>query len=101
MEQCKTKRPEKLCPEMIEGVCSLRNTFHGECHEVVKECIDNKCPEIEEFGEKKFCKLYYWPHLKWRMGATCPSIYYKVHGIGGASKHKLNPLKKSKRNRGR
>ena len=96
MHTCSTIKTGRTCIFMKKSGCGYNG---GQCHPVVDACQD--CGKIESFPNGNFCRVFAEPALKWSPGPCNMS----TNGNGKEEKEtptkKLNPLKASKRSKGK
>ncbi len=91
---CQTVKEGNSCLFMKKSGCSFNG---GSCHPVVEQC--EGCKNIIEFSAEKFCASFPEPSAKWAYGACNLATHVKKEIA--TDKHKVNPLKASKRGNGR
>ncbi len=65
---------------------------------IVESC--NGCERVKEFQGEWFCSTYPYPASKWRNG-SCNFATHVKRDLGKSAQAKLNPIKASKRARGK
>ena len=87
---CTTIRKENECVFMTKNGCSYEG---GVCKTIVERC--EGCDRIIKLETGQFCMSSPEPSAKWKHGKCNLATHIKVEII--ETKHKINPLKASKR----
>lgn len=83
--KCKTLRPEHECIHQRERGCLIE-----QCSQIIDKCVDCKM-----ITEDNYCKIFVSPKAHWIKLGGCPGNTNKI--IKEEIKHKLNPMKASKK----
>jgi hypothetical protein len=87
---CQTVKEGMECAFMTKKGCTFNG---GSCHTIVEQC--ETCGRILEIATGRFCAVFPDPAAKWRIGTCNRATHAKK--VESVEKHKLNPLKASKR----
>ena len=91
MLACTTQKAGRSCVFMRRGGCSYNG---GRCHPIVEDC--QGCENIEVFDDKKFCKIFAEPGVKWSLGPCNMATHFNRPQKNNEAQ-RINPLKASKR----
>ncbi len=90
---CITVKPGVECSFMSKKGCSFNG---GSCHQIIESCTG--CARVLTNDLGSFCASFPDPTIKWKRGACNFATHVKA---AAAVEQKVNPLKASKRARGK
>lgn len=91
---CTTVREGHECTFMKKQGCGFRG---GSCHPIVEQC--NGCNRVVSCNAASYCVSAPEPALKWRNGVCNLATHVKADAA--KQQAKINPIKASKRARGK
>jgi len=91
MTKCITTRPGKECFLMGKSMCTL---YPLTCLPVVDKC--DTCKHVDPMG---YCNVYISPKARWSLLGGCPLNTNRV--VKEEEKKRINPLKASKKSKGK
>lgn len=91
---CTTVKAGSDCAFMTKVGCGYNG---GSCHPVVETC--EGCQRVKELETGRYCSTYPNPAQKWKTGNCNFATHIKVEKV--QQQNKVNPIKASKRLKGK